>query len=245
MKKLLFLKSDRSSTSKEHAPQHPSVIPPPPPAVTRPAVLTVEYDFDDEQYAKENCLPHFDRSDKGKVITDRLDKLTQEMENIKFQGPKKLNMADFMIYPGVTLPHRFKVPDMDKYDGTGCPRSHLMSALLLLQQHGLSPEQVALIFPRSLVGTAKKWFLSLKSEEIRTLENIANRFVEQFSMEEGINITKRDLKALKQGHNETFTSFIRIWRTKAAQMTHRLSDEDQIKIVVKNLSPQYYHHMAI
>ncbi|XP_077223093.1 uncharacterized protein LOC143856709 [Tasmannia lanceolata] len=239
------LKNDRESTSKEHAPQHPLAIPPPPPAVTRPAVLTVEDDFDDEQYAEENCLPNFDRSDKGKVITDRLDRLTQEMENIKFQGPKKLNMSDFMIYPGVTLPSRFKVPDMDKYDGTGCPRSHLMSVLPLLQQHGLSLEQVALLFPRFLVGTAKKWFLSLKAEEIRILEIIANKFVQQFSMEEGIDVTKRDLKALKQGHNETFTSFIRRWRRKAAQMTHRLSDEDQIKIVVKNLSPQYYHHMAI
>ncbi|XP_077222151.1 uncharacterized protein LOC143855995 [Tasmannia lanceolata] len=88
---------------------------------------------------------------------------------------------------------------MDKYDGTGCPRSHLMSVLPLLQQHGLSPEQVALLFPRSLVGTAKKWFLSLKTEEIRTLESIANR-----------------------------------WRRKAAQMTHRLSDEDQIKIVIED-----------
>ncbi|XP_077217906.1 uncharacterized protein LOC143852410 [Tasmannia lanceolata] len=152
------LKTDRSSTSKEHVAQHPSVLPPPPPAMARPAVLNVEDDIEDEQ---------------------------------------------------------FKVPDMDKYDGTGCPRSHLMSVIPLLQQHGLSPEQVALLFPRSLVGTAKKWFLSLKTEEIRTLEDIANRFVEQFSMEEGID------------------------------MTHRLPDEEQIKIVVKNLSPQYYHHMAI
>ncbi|XP_077222136.1 uncharacterized protein LOC143855979 [Tasmannia lanceolata] len=208
------LKNDRESTSKQHAPQHPSVIPPPPPAMTRPAVLNVQDDFDDEQYAEESCLPNFDRSDKGKVITDRLDRLTQEMENIKFQGPKKLNMANFMIYPGVTLPPRLKVPDMDKYDGTGCPKSHLMSVLPLQQQHGLSPEQVALLFPRSLIGTAKKWFLSLKSEEIQTLENIANRFIEQFSMEEGIDVTKRDLKALKQGHNETFTSFIRRWRKK-------------------------------
>ncbi|XP_077246067.1 uncharacterized protein LOC143885917 [Tasmannia lanceolata] len=209
------MKADRSSTSRENAPQHPSVIPPPPPAMTRPAVLNVEDDIEDEQYAEHNCLPHLERDNEGRVMADRIDKLTKEMENIKFQGPKKLNMADFMIYPGVTLPPRFKVPDMDKYDGTGCPRSHLMSVLPLLQQHGLSPEQVALLFPRSLIGVAKKWFLSLKSEEIRTLEDIANRFVEQFSMEEGID------------------------------MTHRLPDEEQIKIVVKNLSPQYYHHMAI
>ncbi|XP_077246134.1 uncharacterized protein LOC143886015 [Tasmannia lanceolata] len=159
-------------------PQQPPFIPPPPPMMNRPAMFTVEDDFDEEQYAEENCHPNLDRVDKGK-------------------------------------------------------------------QHGLSPEQVALLFPRSLVGVAKKWFLSLKSEDIRTLEDIANRFVEQFSREEGIDVTKRDLKALKQGHNETFTSFIRRWRRKAAQMTHRLSDEEQIKIVVKNLSPQYYHHMAI
>ncbi|XP_077215860.1 uncharacterized protein LOC143850503 [Tasmannia lanceolata] len=106
-------------------------------------------------------------------------------------------MADFMLYPGVTLPPRFKVPDMDKYDGTGCPRSHLMSVLPLLQQHGLSPDQVALMFPRSLVGVAQKWFLSLKSEEIRTLEDIANRFVEQFSMEEGIDIEDALAKGLR------------------------------------------------
>ncbi|XP_077237185.1 uncharacterized protein LOC143878852 [Tasmannia lanceolata] len=184
------LKNDRESTSKEHVAQHPSVLPPPPPAMARPTVLNVEDDLDDEQYAEENCHPNIDRANEGKAIADRMDMLARE-------------------------------------------------------QHGLSPEQVALLFPRSLVGVAKKWFLSLKSEEIRTLENIANRFVEQFSMEEGIDVTKRDLKALKQGHNETFTSFIRRWRRKAAQMTHRLSDEEQIKIVVKNLSPQYYHHMAI
>ncbi|XP_077230132.1 uncharacterized protein LOC143863333 [Tasmannia lanceolata] len=166
------LKNDRESTSKEHVAQHPSVLPPPPPAMARPTVLNVEDDIDDEQYAEENCHPNLNRANEDRAMADRMDMLAREMENIKFQGPKKLNMADFMLYPGVTLPPRFKVPDMDKYDGTGCPRSHLMSVLPLLQQHGLSPEQVALLFPRSLVGTAKKWFLSLKSEEIRTLENI-------------------------------------------------------------------------
>ncbi|XP_077248353.1 uncharacterized protein LOC143887978 [Tasmannia lanceolata] len=203
------LKNDRESTSKEHVAQHPSAIPPPPPAMARPAVLNVEDDFEDGQYAEENYHPNIDRANEGKAIADRMDKLAQEMENIKFQGPKKLNMADFMLYPGVTLPPRFKVPDMDKYDGTGCPKSHLMSVLPLLQQHGLSPEQVALLFPRSLVGTAKKWFLSLKSEEIRTLENIANRFVEQFSMEEGIDTGTQIEDALAKGLRSRIPSDVR------------------------------------
>ncbi|XP_077237383.1 uncharacterized protein LOC143879076 [Tasmannia lanceolata] len=236
------LKNDRESTTKNPAPQQTPIMPRPPPTMAQPPVLPIFDNSDDEQYEEENCRPHLD---KGKGIVDRLDKMAQEMESMKMQGPKKLNMAEYMIIPGVVLPPNFKMPDHDKYDGTGCPKSHLKALIPLLQQHGLTPEQIALLFPRSLTGTAKKWFLSLKTEEIRTLEDIANRFVEQFSMEEGIDVTKRDLKALKQGHNETFTSFIRRWRRKAAQMTHRLSDADQIKIVVKNLSPQYYHHMAI
>ncbi|XP_077242628.1 uncharacterized protein LOC143883159 [Tasmannia lanceolata] len=103
---------------------------------------------------------------------------------------------------------------------------------------------MAHLFPMSLIGVAKRWFLRLKPEEIRTLEEISNRFVEQFSMEEGIEVTKRDLKLLKQNPQETFTSFIRRWRRKSAQLSHRMLEEDQIKLVLKSLSPQYFHFMA-
>ncbi|XP_077252400.1 uncharacterized protein LOC143891750 [Tasmannia lanceolata] len=99
------------------------------------------------------------------------------------------------------------------------------------------------LFLMSLIGVAKRWFLILKPKEIRTLEDISNRLVEQFSMEEGIEVTKRDLKQLKQNPQETFTSFIRRWRRKSAQLSQRMT-EDQIKLVLKSLSPQYFHFMA-
>ncbi|XP_077232606.1 uncharacterized protein LOC143869952 [Tasmannia lanceolata] len=103
---------------------------------------------------------------------------------------------------------------------------------------------MAQLFPMSLTGIAKKWFLRLKPEETRTLDDVSNLFVEQFSMEEGIEITKRDLKQLKQGPQETFTLFIRRWRRKSAQLSQRMPEEDQIKLVIKSLSPQYFHFIA-
>ncbi|XP_077251880.1 uncharacterized protein LOC143891126 [Tasmannia lanceolata] len=112
-------------------------------------------------------------------------------------------MSEFSLFPGVTLPPKFRMPDFDKYDGTGCPWSHLRSFISNLEGYGLSPEQIAKVFPMSLTGVAKKWFLHLKSKELETLDEIANKFVEQFSMEEGIEVTKRDLKAIKQGPQET------------------------------------------
>ncbi|XP_077215923.1 uncharacterized protein LOC143850576 [Tasmannia lanceolata] len=214
------LKSDKAATSKQPVVQNPP------------------------NYVEENCLPQSVKPSKEKELVDKVEKLTQQVESMQVKGPRKINMSDFSLFPGVTLPPKFRMPDFDKYDGTGCPWSHLRSFISNLEGYGLSPEQIAKVFPMSLAGVAKKWFLHLKPQELGTLDEIANKFVEQFSMEEGIEVTKRDLKAIKQGPQETFTSFVRRWRRKAAQMTNRPSEEDQIKIVVKNLSPQYYHFMA-
>ncbi|XP_077249287.1 uncharacterized protein LOC143888760 [Tasmannia lanceolata] len=234
------LKSERTATSKQPVVQNPpNVIP----GLVQ-SVISPENDFYDEQYVEENCLPQSVKPGKEKELVDRVEKLTQQVESMQVKGPKKINMSDFSLFPGVTLLPKFRMLDFDKYDGTGCPWSHLRSFISNLKGYGLSPEQIAKVFPMSLTGVAKKWFLHLKPEELGTLDEIANKFVEQFSMEEGIEVTKRDLKAIKQGPQETFTSFVRRWRRKAAQMTNRPSEEDQIKIVMKNLSPQYYHFMA-
>ncbi|XP_077228381.1 uncharacterized protein LOC143861329 [Tasmannia lanceolata] len=86
----------------------------------------------------------------------------------------------------------------------------------------------------------------VSASETRSGEDLAEHLQQicrTVSMEEGIEVTKRDLKQLKQGPLETFTSFIRRWRRKSAQLSERLS-EDQIKLVIKSLSPQYFHFMS-
>ncbi|XP_077226414.1 uncharacterized protein LOC143859646 [Tasmannia lanceolata] len=97
---------------------------------------------------------------------------------------------------------------------------------------------MAQLFPISLVGIAKKWFLRLKPEEVRTMKDISDKLIEQFSMEEGIEVTKRDLKQLKQGPQQTFNAYIRRWKRKSAQLSQRLSEEEQTKLVIKSLSTQ-------
>ncbi|XP_077232390.1 uncharacterized protein LOC143869527 [Tasmannia lanceolata] len=170
--------------------------------------------------------------------------MAQEMEQMKVQGPKKFDVSELIMSSTVSLPPNFKAPDYDKYDGTGCPRNHMRWFIILSQQYGLSREQMAQLFPISLTGIAKKWFLRLKPEEVRTLEDISEKLIEQFSMEEGIEVTKRDLKQLKQGPQETCTYFIRRWRRKSAQLSQRMSESEQIKLVLNSLSPQYFHFLA-
>ncbi|XP_077252377.1 uncharacterized protein LOC143891726 [Tasmannia lanceolata] len=231
------------STQKVSTSKDPTIQPPPAtsPNLTRPVISPVEIDLEDEQYAGEYFVPPVNKENE---LFDKYEKMARDIESMKVQASKGFDISEFLVSPNAIFPPKFKAPDYDKYDGTGCPRNHVRWFITLSQQHGLSREQMAHLFPMSLIGVAKRWFLRLKPEEIRTLEEISNRFVEQFSMEEGIEVTKRDLKLLKQNPQETFTSFIRRWRRKSAQLSHRMSEEDQIKLVLKSLSPQYFHFMA-
>ncbi|XP_077223442.1 uncharacterized protein LOC143857054 [Tasmannia lanceolata] len=237
--------NEKVSTSRAPTVQPPPVIPANPNLanLNRPFIPPVDVDLEEEQYAEEYCIPDMARYNKEKQVADQLEKLTKDMESLKHQGPKQFDISELIMSPGVTLPPKFKTPDYDKYDGTGCPRNHMRWFIELSQQYGLGPEQMARVFPMSLTGVAKKWFLRRKPEEMKTLQSISNKFVEQFLMEEGIEVTKRDLKQLKQGLLETFTFVIRRWRRKSAQLSERLSEEDQIKLVIKSLSPQYFHFM--
>ncbi|XP_077246020.1 uncharacterized protein LOC143885856 [Tasmannia lanceolata] len=218
------------STEKVSTSRDPAIQPPPAisPNLTRPILPPVEIDLEEEQYAEEYFVPQVN---KEKALFDMYEKMARDIESMKVQGSKGFDISKFLISPGAIFPPKFKAPNYDKYDGTGCPRNQVRWFITLSQQHGLNREQMAHLFPMSLIGVVKRWFLRLKPEEIRTLEEISNQFVEQFSMEEGIEVTKRDLKQLKQNPQETFTSFIRCWRRKSAQLSHRMSEEDPIKLI--------------
>ncbi|XP_077252356.1 uncharacterized protein LOC143891701 [Tasmannia lanceolata] len=163
------------------------------PELNRPTISPLEVDMDDEQYAEEYCIPRINREKEmykkfEREMSKKFGKLAQEMEHMKVQGPKIFDVSKLMMSSAVVLPHNFKVPEYDKYDRTGCPRNHIRWFIILSQQYGLNHEQMAHLFPISLVGIAKKWFLRLKPDEVRTMGDISDQLIEQFSMEEGIEI---------------------------------------------------------
>ena len=47
----------------------------------------------------------------------------REMEGINI--PESLDAIELSLVPGLVIPHKFKTPTFDKYDGTKCPTMHL------------------------------------------------------------------------------------------------------------------------
>lgn len=66
---------------------------------------------------------------------------------------------------------------------------------------------------------------------------LCDKFMKQYEYNVAIEITRQDLQDTKQYPNETFSDFVIRWRKKASQMTQRPSEEEQTRMIVKNLAP--------
>ena len=68
---------------------------------------------------------------------------------------------------------------------------------------------------------------------------MCHEFYKQYKYNTKVDITWQDLETTKQDSSESFHAFITRWRTKAAQMTIRPNEEEQLNMIVKNLLPTY------
>ncbi|KAH7856362.1 hypothetical protein Vadar_000596 [Vaccinium darrowii] len=100
---------------------------------------------------------------------------------------------------------------------------------------GMSDEQLAQLFPRTLSGMALRWLMKLDKSKTRTWEDVGNAFVVQYSYNQQLDVTTCDLETTRQ--------FITHWRGKANKMTNRPREQDQVRMVIKNLQTHLKKHL--
>jgi len=135
------------------------------------------------------------------------------------------------------------MPELEKFDGIGCPKTHLKMYVQAMHPRGANNELLAQMFHESLASSALKWFLSLEENRTKTWEDVCDAFTDHYKYNTEVDVIRRDLETTKQGVNKTFSTFIIRWRQKASKMTDRRNKEDQIQLVVKNLLPIYHKHL--
>nr|CAN76654.1 hypothetical protein VITISV_042356 [Vitis vinifera] len=110
--------------------------------------------------------------------------------------------------PVASLPAKFRMPDIERYTGIGCPRLHLRLYSTVMRAHGLDESQMITLFLLSLSGAARRWFVSLESSRRRTWDDLAREFLRQFSFNTVVDVSRRKLEALRQRSDESISSFI-------------------------------------
>ncbi|XP_057994336.1 uncharacterized protein LOC131174597 [Hevea brasiliensis] len=146
----------------------------------------------------------------------------------EFAGMGLLDADDFDIQLDGNLPEIFKMPNLAKFDGTGDPKTHLRSYLIVMKTTGLTKNQVTQFFSMSLEGVASSWYHGLEATVRKDWEELVRRFVQQYSYNTALDVTLRDLETTRQKPNETFSEYLLGWRKKAMKMTNRPAEKDQL-----------------
>ena len=100
-----------------------------------------------------------------------------------------------------------------------------------------------MLFPLSLSGAAQRWFASLDPSRRRTWADLRQEFRRQYSFNTVVDVSRRELEALRQRPDESVTSFISQWREKIAQIIDRPSERDQISMIMRSLQPRFARHL--
>jgi len=175
---------------------------------------------------------------EAQKMREKLELLERSITALKTHK-EVVDMDSLSLFPEARLPTKFKMPNMDKFDGTTCPKTHLKMYVGALNPFGLNSELLAQLFQQSLTGAALRWFVSLDRSKIKNWEDICNAFNTQYHYNLEVDVTRRELETTRQKNNEPFSSFLSRWRVKAAQMINRPSEQEQVDIIIKNLLPIY------
>ena len=144
------------------------------------------------------------------VIDDahaRMDRIKQCMRQLRVSDGSTV-WDDFEGMSVASFSAKFRMPNIERYTSIGYPRIHLRLYSTVMRAHGLDESQMITLFPLSLSGAAQCWFTSLESSQSRTWDDLAQEFLQQFSFNTVVNVSRRELKALRQRADESVPSFI-------------------------------------
>ena len=87
---------------------------------------------------------------------------------------RALKMEELMDYdslsllPNARLPSKFKMPNLDKFNGAGCPKSHMKMYIRAMHPLGATEEVLTQMFQNTLTEAALRWFINLDDAKARS-----------------------------------------------------------------------------
>ena len=85
---------------------------------------------------------------------ERMDRIEQRMRQLKVSDGSAV-WDDLEGMPVASLSAKFRMPDIERYTGIGCPLIHLRLYSTVMRAHGLDEPQMITLFPLSLSGVAQ------------------------------------------------------------------------------------------
>ena len=118
------------------------------------------------------------------------------------------NLPFIKFVRAYTMPDKFKMPQVEKYDGSGDPQSHLEAFRQHIVLHGTLDTIACRAFPLTLTGVVKDWFTRLPLKSVGTFKELGRLFLSQFLATRKRKKSVTCLWTLRQGKEETLKDFM-------------------------------------
>jgi hypothetical protein len=204
-----------------------------------PLVHTIQQD--QRPIFRTKSVEAFDRVDD---LIDKYNETQREMRTLRGKELFGQNAHELCLVPNVVIPHKFKVPDFEKYKGSTCPRAHLVMYARKMSTQTDNDKLLIHYFQDSLTGAALRWYMDLDSTDVRTFNDLANAFIRQYNYNSYLAPDRDELRALTKREKESIKEYAQRWRELAAQIRPPLEEKELCKLFLNTLSPFYYKKMV-
>jgi len=228
--------------TRQHAayiPPRPGRAPPVNMTYSAPVIHTVPYD--EEPIYHSGNVEAYDRVND---LQEKYDEMQREMRALRGKELFGKTAYDLCLVPDIQIPHKFKVPDFEKYKGNSCPEEHLTMYVRRMSAYARDDQVLIYYFQESLASPASKWYMNLDKTRIRTFRDLCEAFVQQYQYNVDMAPDRSDLQAMTQKDKETFKEYAQRWRDTAAQVSPRIEEKEMTKLFLKTLNQFYYEKMV-
>ncbi|XP_075674811.1 uncharacterized protein LOC142644003 [Castanea sativa] len=140
---------------------------------------------------------------RGRVFSD-LDKLVHQTDS--------LFTTSVTSFP---LPLKFHMSQVEAYDGSKDPLTHLESFKTLMHLQGMADEIMCRPFPTTLKGPVRVWVSRLTPNFISTFKELSAQFASHFIRGHKYKKSIAYLMSIKQREDETLRSYITCFNKEA------------------------------
>jgi hypothetical protein len=106
------------------------------------------------------------------------------------------------------MPNKFKMPRVEKYDGSGDPKAHLEAFREHLILHGTLDKIACRAFPLTLTRVVKDWFIGLPPKSMNNFKELGHLFLAQFLATRKRKKNVTCLLTMRQGKEESLKDFL-------------------------------------
>ena len=106
---------------------------------------------------------------EGGNTQQKVNLIEERLKAIKGSSSiKGVNVIELSLVPDVVIPHKFKMSDFVKYNGSTCLRAHITMFCQKMAEYTGNDKLLIHCFQESLTGFAAKWYMKLVRSQIHT-----------------------------------------------------------------------------